>query len=87
MKVTTVVEAEFIGDSRDSQFVKGNIYNIEVLPLFFGRIQVNPTHGYDYKRYHGFSETYKSLAEFLHNWATHKPLHVNYWDGSQPEIS
>lgn len=48
--------------------VKGDSYNIEVEQGWFGKIIVNPCHGFEWKHYHDMTMVYPSLHHFLHDW-------------------
>lgn len=57
--------------------VKGNSYNIMVRQSWFGRIIVDPCHGYEWRPYVDMTMVYPDLHHFLHDWepkTLHHPL-------------
>lgn len=61
------VSKELIG-RQSVDLVKGQSYNICVRQGRFGRIIVDPCHGYEWKFYHDMTMKYPSLHHFLHDW-------------------
>lgn len=61
------VNKDLIG-RQSVDLVKGHQYNIEVEQGWFGKIIVNPCHGYEWKHYADMTMVYPSLHHFLHDW-------------------
>lgn len=78
---TTNAKCQFIGESRESQFVKGQHYSLEIINTFFGKIKATPTRGYDFIPMTDLSEHYASLRHFLHDWRIEELEHAIHYTG------
>jgi hypothetical protein len=74
------LEAKFVGTNGSCGFIAGSTYNLQVRQAMFGRIIVQPVHGYENKPITDMRVPYVNLMRFLQNW---QPLKVkgDYWGG------
>ncbi len=73
----TYVMAEFVGDMHYFDFVKGNIYPLEVRQGLFGSLQITPCHGYEWKPFMEYRHGFRDLHSFLHAWKITSLEHPN----------
>lgn len=83
----TNATCQFIGEGRDTHFVKGQRYSLEIINTLFGKIKATPTRGYDMIPMSDLTQHYTSLHHFLHDWRIEELEHSYYGGGFKREIN